>query len=304
MRQVEVEAWAYRLIESAESTQKVEDARSELKSNWPEAQAIARQLAGHANAAYGQPILWLLGVSETSGVVPYETRDMADWRAQLDAEFEGVAPGMVHYSLRWKDQSFEALLFRTDAPPYVVKNPKRGKENAGPFEFEVPWRDGRTRSARRAELILMLRPVWEAPTFDCVGARIQLLTQRLALVSGYLYLFTPELRRVLVRSVSGSATFGDVVAELPNLKYGPVGADPDVVATKSHVQINGAGKIMFQGESSVVTLPDPLPAQVTLTLSFQIVGAPQAVAVPIVVPSAELDGSTTHAIGLWKLGEQ
>jgi len=93
---------------------------------------------------------------------------------QLEAEFEGVAPSMQHFALRWNDQPFEALVFTTDAPPYVIRNPKRGGKDSGPFDFEVSWRDGRTRSARRAELILMLRPIGRAPSFTALGANVQL----------------------------------------------------------------------------------------------------------------------------------
>src|ERR1700726_1800288 len=103
MLQVDAEAWAYRLIRDAEVKRHVEDDRAELKSNWPEARDVARQLAGHANTAGGDPILWLFGADQRSGVVAYQTRDMATWRSQLEAEFEGVAPGMQHFSLHWKD---------------------------------------------------------------------------------------------------------------------------------------------------------------------------------------------------------
>jgi hypothetical protein len=303
MRQVDIEAWAYRLIGEAEVKRRVEDNRAELKANWPEAKEIARQVAGHANAAYGEPVLWLFGVDEHSGVVPYQSRNMADWQPQLEAEFDGIMPSMQHFALRWNDAPFEAIVFRTDAPPYVVKNPKRGKVDAGPFEFEVPWRAGRTRSARRAELILMLRPVWQTPTFESLGTRIQLLSTRELLLSGHLYVEAPDQRRVLVRSVSASVDFGQFSTEFTEVQPDPAGPDPDVIHTRSHLRVDGAGKMVFQGRTTISAIPD-LPSHVVLTLQFRIAGIPRPVSVPIVVPQAQLDGSTSHAIGLWKAGEQ
>lgn len=303
MLQIDVEAWAYRLIRDAEIRRRVEDNRAELKSNWPEARDIARQLAGHANAAFGEPILWLFGVDEHSGVVEYVTRNMADWQPQLVSEFEGVAPGLRHFALRWKDRPFEALLFRTDAPPYVVKNPKRGKEGAGPFEYDVPWREGTTRSARRADLITMLRPVWKSPIFEPLGASVQLLSTRDVLVSGHLYVESPDLSRVLIRSASGSVNFGHVSIDLADIQPGPNGPDPDVVGTRSHLRVDGAGRIVFQGRGVAPALP-AVTDHVVFTGHFRIAGLPRPVAVPISVPQVALDGSTTLAVAAWKLGLQ
>ena len=41
-----------------------EDARVELKADWIDESKMARRLAGHANAANGEHVLWLFGVDE------------------------------------------------------------------------------------------------------------------------------------------------------------------------------------------------------------------------------------------------
>lgn len=303
MLQVEVEAWAYRLIRDAETRRRVEDSRAELKSNWPEARDVARQLAGHANAAAGEPILWLFGVDEHSGVVPYQTRNMADWRPQLDAEFEGVAPGMQHFALQWKDRPFEALVFRTDAPPYVVRNPKRGTREAGPFELDVPWREGATRSARRAELLLMLRPIGRAPTFTALGVRVQLLTDGQILLGAHVYAESPELQRILIRAAGATVDFGEALSELREVQQYGDGQDPDVVRTRSHLTVQGAGKIVLQGSGIAQPLPG-VKEHVVLTIRFVIAAIPQPVSYAVTVPRAPDDGSTTGQIAIWKFGLQ
>src|SRR2546430_4110609 len=92
MNRLDIEEWAYCVVNFAESAQAIEDDRVELKSHFPEAREIAGQLGGHANVARGEEILWLFGVDEKRGVVDVEMRDMAIWRSQLEAEFEGGAP--------------------------------------------------------------------------------------------------------------------------------------------------------------------------------------------------------------------
>ena len=51
--------------------QKNEDDRIELKGVWPEpsGRRTARQLAGHANAARGERVLWIVGLSEEHGLI-------------------------------------------------------------------------------------------------------------------------------------------------------------------------------------------------------------------------------------------
>lgn len=66
MRPVEIESWALSVIQQVESRQPNEDARVEMKTNWIEHFKAARQIAGHANAARGDPILWLIGVDQDS----------------------------------------------------------------------------------------------------------------------------------------------------------------------------------------------------------------------------------------------
>jgi hypothetical protein len=61
----EIESWALNVIDRVLAKQSIEDDRVEAKAIWPDdTKKTARQLAGQANAARGEPILWLIGVEE------------------------------------------------------------------------------------------------------------------------------------------------------------------------------------------------------------------------------------------------
>jgi len=69
MKSIELESWAFRVLEQAEKRMPAEDSTVEVKSEWPDPTKTARRLAGHANASRGEPILWLIGVDEKQGLI-------------------------------------------------------------------------------------------------------------------------------------------------------------------------------------------------------------------------------------------
>jgi len=138
-----------------------------LKAAWPDPQKAARRIAGHANAARGAEILWLIGVDEARGVVGAQANEMATWFPQVEANFDGLAPAHTDLIVPTTGQSLVAVLFETERAPFVVKNPAYGQTGGGPVELEVPWRDGtRVRSARRSEMVRLLSPLAELPSLD------------------------------------------------------------------------------------------------------------------------------------------
>lgn len=84
MKPLEVKSWALTVVERVRSFQPTEDSRVECKASWLDVKNIARQLAGHANAAKGEPILWLIGVDEKGATVPgAEHKELNNWYPQL-----------------------------------------------------------------------------------------------------------------------------------------------------------------------------------------------------------------------------
>ena len=180
MRAHEIENWVLKIIEQVESGQPNEDFRVELKAHWPDAQKAARQIAGHANAAHGEPILWLIGVDEEKGVVGVNNEELANWYAQVRAEFDGLAPKLLRdLNVPVAGITVVALLFDTDRAPYLVKNPAYGQPNGGPVQLEVPWREGRsTRSASRSDLLRILSPIQKNPSFELLNAWLKVYPER------------------------------------------------------------------------------------------------------------------------------
>ncbi len=173
MRPIQIEAWALEIIDRMKSGRPLEDFRVELKSEWPDPQKAARQLAGHANSARGEPILWLVGVAENEGITGATHNELANWLTSLQAEFDGVAPSVIDVNIPANGETVVALCFETDRAPYVVRNPSFGIERGVSISHEVPWREGtRTRSASRADLIRLLAPSMKLPEIDVLGGEL------------------------------------------------------------------------------------------------------------------------------------
>lgn len=148
-----------------------DDAHIELKRDWPKNHAeVARRIAGHANAAGGAEIIWIIGVDEKACTVPgADAVDPASWFDQVAAHFESRwIPRVRTIVVPWFDTAVVALLFGTEGVPYVVK---RGDC------LEVPWRGStQTRSARRHELLQILAPIVRAPHVETLSGRMSVTT--------------------------------------------------------------------------------------------------------------------------------
>ena len=77
-----LESWALATVSLAQSRARVEDARVELKREWPTPEKAARRLAAHANAALGSEILWLIGIDDGGDVPGAAADELADWWSQ------------------------------------------------------------------------------------------------------------------------------------------------------------------------------------------------------------------------------
>lgn len=173
LRRQQVEAWALEILDMVKGNEKVEDSSVELKSNFIEPTRAARRIAGHANAARGEPILWIIGLDEEYGISQVDSTDLAEWWPKVTACFAGLAPVMVDYVLSTEEGPLVLLFFDTSASPYVVKNPAYGAQGGGPVQREVPWRDGtRIRSAGREDLVRLLVPLMRLPHVELLDGWI------------------------------------------------------------------------------------------------------------------------------------
>jgi len=171
---VELEAWALRIVDQVGRQVRIEDTRVELKSDWLDPKRAARRLAGHANAARGSTILWIIGLDETAGIVGISGADFAIWWGQMQSEFNELAPSVTNLVVPVQGKEVVALAFDTSRAPLVVKNPAFGSQGGGSVSLEVPWRDGTsTRSATRSDLIRLLEPLLRLPEITVLGGNLQ-----------------------------------------------------------------------------------------------------------------------------------
>jgi hypothetical protein len=160
------------ILDRLRAKEPTEDLRVEIKTEWPtDISRAARRIAGHANAARGEPILWIIGADEKQGViVGAGEEELANWWPQIQSQFsEGVAPDLLlHLIVPTEAKAVVALLLDTTRTPYVVKNP-----DGGTVQLEVPWRDATSvKSARRSDLIRMLVPLQQLPDVEILDARL------------------------------------------------------------------------------------------------------------------------------------
>jgi hypothetical protein len=173
MKLSQIESWALRVLEAVKKNPQFEDSLVELKREWIDAKKAARQIAAHANAARGEPILWLIGVDQTAGIVGANDQELSSWFPQVETVFEGIAPSLQHIKISFEGKIIAALCFDTSRFPFVTKIPEFGTVKGMP-EYEVPWREGeRTRSAKRNDLILLLNPVTRPPKVEVLAGEIR-----------------------------------------------------------------------------------------------------------------------------------
>lgn len=291
-----IESWVLRVVDQASRTQHCEDSLVELKRDWPSPQTAARILAGHANAAHGAHILWIIGVDEQLGVVGAPATELSNWFSAVRSFFDAVAPSLRDLNVTVGDRTVVALLFETDRAPYMVRNPAFGSPGGGPVEREVPWREGRkTITSRREHLIRMLAPITELPDVECMDASASAVVDGLPdeppvhrwKVRSAIYLYpTTDRQLVLPRhkvvvKLSQSAerylSVGNIDRLGPNVTFGlpgrgiPSRIDSETIsATSTEALIAGPGQLLVEASCTAPfdSLDASAPAQVSISLSF------------------------------------
>ncbi|MBN2193436.1 MAG: hypothetical protein JW751_11525 [Polyangiaceae bacterium] len=174
----DIEDWGLAVIERSEKGHPIEDSRVKLEEGFPADdigwQKWARRIAGHANAARGEPVLWLVGVNDKRGSVSgVRASDAARWWPRMRRYFDGVAPRRVDLAVLRGDVTVMALWFETARAPFVARH-----SDGDVIAFEVPSRDGTSvRTPRREDLRRLLAPRARLPiggTGDLVGKDIHM----------------------------------------------------------------------------------------------------------------------------------
>lgn len=267
MRVQELQARVKPIINAVMQGRPVEDTRVEVKSAWIEALQAARRLAGHANAASGEPIIWIFGIDEKAKeVIGVETLEMDNWIKSLEKHFDGAAPALVtHTNIHLQNKTVVVLYFETHhAAPFIIKNPKGGYP-----EFEVPWRSGtRLRAAKRVEILQILLPNLRIPRVDVLSAELSLAVQQGAYGTAYqnankrlflwtitadLYITTQTQGRIVIPHRNCSAKFGvaDFAGEynLP-VTFKPLGKSSTIVCSATEIIVVGPGSVRLEASGT------------------------------------------------------
>jgi hypothetical protein len=166
MRTAEIQAWVQRFAERTRAGHQEEQSSVELKAGWERPEDAALRIAGHANAARGEPVLWVIGLDPKGNAVPTDHSELAHWWPNVQRHFDdGVAPSMLHHVVVPLDGgNVVALLFDTEAAPFVIK--------CSDGTTRVPFREGlRVSGIRRRQLVQMLAPTVRVPSVELLYAR-------------------------------------------------------------------------------------------------------------------------------------
>ena len=109
----------------------------EAKRQWPtDHRRAARQIAGLANAAAGEPIMWIVGLDEGGHRVcdPGEA-EPSNWWNQVSSRFSEVPPDLTLLRVATPHGPVAALWMETGRTPYVVTT-----DGVGGVDREVPGR--------------------------------------------------------------------------------------------------------------------------------------------------------------------
>lgn len=295
---IEIEALVINICERAKRSEPLEDFRVELKSEWPDPQKTARQIAAHANAASPQSLLWVVGINENSCTVPgVASFEFSNWWPRVASQFDGLPPKCTELVVPYGDVSVIALSFETDRSPYVTRNPLYGQPSGGPVEWEIPWREGAsTRSARRHEIVSMLSQAVPYPDIEVITASFSAVNANGRLTADFngLFYLVPRSPNPIV--IPFHRCFVNVdVEELPSFGLlNPYYISPctkdgfqsdkyenSIKATSTELIINGPGMVRFQASAPISTLPTSFGSKAVVEIHMASATARQPFVFPI-----------------------
>ncbi len=174
MQKQEIEVRTLKAIENARQGGQAEHSFVEFKSKWPRPQDAARSIGGLCNAAFGEPVLLVVGVDDGGTVIGAANEEGSAWKPAFDACFDGVPPTVLSsLNVSVGDRQVVAVLFETDRSPYLVRRSAIDERCNDSKLLEVPWRELQTtRSARREELLRLLHLHSAAPTVQVLDAEL------------------------------------------------------------------------------------------------------------------------------------
>lgn len=284
MKKSELEFTILDILERVSQHQPIEDDRVELKSEWlHDSRRAARRIAAHANAARGEPILWLVGVDEKLGVVGADFEELSNWYHAVVSHFDDhIAPELTSLNVAYQGKTVAALWFSTDRAPYVVNTDSRSE-----VQKEVPWREGNsTRSAGRSDLLKILVPIQRNPDVELLDGELVIykthnektrrsdfewkITLRMYFTS-----FENETSVIPYHRCKLELWLSDHdKSEFNQIRFHPIrkyremledeeqSALPMIRCTDYELIVQRAGMVLFEGDIKRNKIPSPLPEEI------------------------------------------
>ncbi len=318
-------------------THEPEDSQNLALPRLPKPVKAARRLAAMANAAQGEPLLWIIGAvpkdadgGEDSGenaiAVPGD-KELEDWLMEVRTVFEGVAPHVEKLPFQNEEgQPLLALHVETDRAPFVIyrgsSSKVRQKGNGeghrpATVRTEIPWLDGEgeVRGIRRLELLRMITPLRSLPSLELISAELKFwenVNRNLDRRSTYywsldatVYVVPRENGRIVlpfrqcrVTIESREGTVFSSQADQVNLTADK--ADASVIQNETALMISGIGQFYLFASGTTPAEEPPLKFPLQAVLSVRPAAATQAAVFDtemVPVPTIE-----ENEQGRWSLG--
>ena len=274
MQTQKLQARVQHIINAVLDGRPVEDTRVELKSEWIDKYEAARRIAGHANAARGEPIVWILGIDEKARqITGVDAHEMDSWIKGVEKHFDDDAPRLVaDLNIHRENKTIVVLYFETHhGTRFVIKNP-----NGGSPQFEVPWRSATgIRSAKRVDLLQILLPISRIPHVRVTSAELNLAVQQNSLaayphsnkrlfswtLNADLYI-TPQIPgRIVIPHQNCLTTFGvaghgDYIL---TTAFKPIGKSSTIICSATEIIVIGPGSVRLEGTATTEGTPAPHP---------------------------------------------
>lgn len=295
MRTQEIENRVNGVVAAVLAGSPYEDSVYELKTDWIDPEKAARRIAGHANAASPDPVIWIIGIDEKAKkIMPPASNDLSTWWPQVQSKFEfGFSPRMQDLAIHTAHGVIYALAFETDRAPYVIKNAAGGQ-----ISKEVPWREGtRVETATRANLLSILVPIAKVPTYTVTYSSMRVGPSTLDAeknepkhswgiwVTAYIVSESDRALHSPFHVGSASLTIAGQMSPFCTLDKFAYGGQPDgpIQADTSQFIIRETGelKIIASGRTDTV---QPFPKEITARFTFPILestGRPLNIEVPL-----------------------
>lgn len=266
-----------KIIEQVEGGNRIEDDLVELKREWIDPNKAARQIAGHANAARGETILWLFGIDEAQHeVTGVQAEDLSKWWDQVQSRFDERAPSIGHVNISQANRrTVLALAIDTEAAPFVVKSTESGRQR------EVLYREGtRVQPVTRSQLLRLLTEPGNRLDAEVLSRRVSLSlpvpqTESVVLhLNMFLFVELQRYETVIIPHHRCSATFQ--IPEMPTFSHEAIirftSKDQEgVLSEPSQTIVNSAGKIRIDASTELLLTPvtpsiknHPIQAVITL----------------------------------------